>query len=146
MVADEPALQACRDQERPCTIPTGVRSVKPEVLVDVTFRGRPVEHIYEGQSVLYVVMSNHVQAPFSPALESLDDFDVESLGERSLDSTQVTEPLTEAAELRLIERRGGWSLVRLPGGGGRLGERRNDRAILTLVVTRFIGSKSPSTA
>jgi hypothetical protein len=28
-----------------------------------------------------------------------------------------TEPLTEGAEFRLVERRGDWSLVRLPGGG-----------------------------
>jgi len=63
---------------------------EPEILVDVTFRGRPVEQVYEGQSVVYAVTLNHVENPSPPELEGFDDFDVESLGEQSLDSTQVT--------------------------------------------------------
>ena len=63
---------------------------EPEVLVEVALRGRPVEQIYEGQSVLYVVTLNHVENPSPPKLEGFDDFALRSLGERSLDSTQVT--------------------------------------------------------
>ncbi len=63
----------------------------PEVLVEVTtLRGRPVETVYEGQSVLYTVTLNHVANPSPPKLEGLDDFEVTPLGERSLDSTRVT--------------------------------------------------------
>ncbi len=64
---------------------------QPEVLVEVTtLRGQPVKQICEGQSVLYTVTLNHVEKPSPPKLEGFDDFEITSLGERSLDSTQVT--------------------------------------------------------
>jgi hypothetical protein len=65
-------------------------SEEPEILVQVTLNDRPVEQVYEGQSVTYSVTLNHVENPSPPELNGFDDFDVESLGQRSLDSTRVT--------------------------------------------------------
>jgi len=65
-------------------------SEEPEILVEVTLNDRPVEQVYEGQSVTYTVTLNHVEKPSPPELKGFDDFDVESLGGRSLDSTHVT--------------------------------------------------------
>ncbi len=58
---------------------------EPELLVEL---GR--ERIYEGESVQYEVVLNHVENPQPPKLEGFDDFRVEFLGERSLDSQQIT--------------------------------------------------------
>ena len=58
---------------------------QPEILVEVT-----PEQVYEGQPVRYRVTLNHVEAPSPPELVGFDDFDVTSLGQRSLDSRQVT--------------------------------------------------------
>ena len=58
---------------------------EPEILVEVSS-----EKVYEGQSVTYRVTLNHVENPSPPELTGFDDFDVTSLGQRSLDSRQVT--------------------------------------------------------
>jgi len=58
---------------------------QPEVLVEVDRT-----QIYEGESILYRVTLNHVENPSPPELQVMDDFEVASLGERSLDSTQIT--------------------------------------------------------
>ena len=48
------------------------------------------DRVYEGQPVLYRIAVNNVEDPSPPILEGFDDFDVESLGEQSLDSRSVT--------------------------------------------------------
>jgi hypothetical protein len=48
------------------------------------------DKIYEGESVLYRVTLNHVENPSPPILEGFDEFVVQSRGEQSLDSRQVT--------------------------------------------------------
>ena len=58
---------------------------QPEVLVELD-RNR----IYEGESVHYRVILNHVQNPAPPKLADFDDFDVSPRGERSLNSRSVT--------------------------------------------------------
>jgi hypothetical protein len=58
---------------------------EPELLVEL---GR--ERIYEGESVQYEVTLNRVQDPQPPKLEGFDEFQIEFLGERSLDSQQIT--------------------------------------------------------
>jgi len=58
---------------------------EPEILVEVG-----ADRIYEGQSVTYQVTLNHVEDPSPPELKGFDDFEVTSLGQRSLDSRQVT--------------------------------------------------------
>ena len=44
------------------------------------------EQIYEGESVRYTVMLNHVANPSRPTLEGFEDFDVQPAGERSVTS------------------------------------------------------------
>ena len=57
----------------------------PEILVDVDR-----QEIYEGESVVYRVVLNHIQDPEAPTIVPTDDFDVQFLGERSLDSQRIT--------------------------------------------------------
>ena len=57
----------------------------PQVIVQVDS-----QEIYEGESILYRVTLNHVDAPRPPVLEGFDDFRVESLGDQSLNSTSIT--------------------------------------------------------
>ncbi|NQT16280.1 MAG: BatD family protein [Planctomycetes bacterium] len=52
-------------------------SEEPEILVQVTLNDRPVEQVYEGQSVAYTVTLNHVENPSPPELNGFDDFDAE---------------------------------------------------------------------
>lgn len=59
---------------------------EPEVLAELAR-----QRIYEGETVEYQVILNHVASPRPPRLDGLDaDFQIESLGENSLDSRQVT--------------------------------------------------------
>jgi hypothetical protein len=58
---------------------------KPEILVELER-----DRIYEGESVVYQVTLNHVENPRDPELKGFDDFDIASLGQQSLDSTQIT--------------------------------------------------------
>jgi len=62
-----------------------VLSQDPELLVEIE-----KQEIYEGESVIYQVTLNHVEKPTAPTLAGFDAFEVESLGEQSLDSRQVT--------------------------------------------------------
>jgi len=57
----------------------------PQVIVQVDS-----QEIYEGESILYRVTLNHVDAPRPPVLEGFNDFRVESLGDQSLNSTSIT--------------------------------------------------------
>ncbi|MBN1852678.1 MAG: BatD family protein [Pirellulales bacterium] len=57
----------------------------PEVLVKTSH-----QRVYEGQSILYSVTLNHVENPSAPEMSGLEDFDVQFLGEQSLDSTSIT--------------------------------------------------------
>ena len=68
-------------------VAAGVQAAEdePELLVEL---GR--ERIYEGESVQYEVTLNRVQDPQPPKLEGFEEFQVEFLGERSLDSQQIT--------------------------------------------------------
>jgi hypothetical protein len=63
---------------------------EPEIVVEITnARGRPVEQIYEGQSVEYSVLLNYVENPSPPQLSGFDDFDVASLGAPWVDVDQI---------------------------------------------------------
>ena len=64
---------------------TPALSQKPELVVEI---GK--QEIHEGESVLYRVTLNHVEDPKPPKLAGLDNFQVSSLGEQSLDSRQIT--------------------------------------------------------
>lgn len=46
--------------------------------------------IFEGQSVIYRIVVENAENPKTPELRGMDDFDVAFLGERSLDSQQIT--------------------------------------------------------
>jgi len=46
--------------------------------------------IFEGQSVIYRITVENVENPKAPELGNMGDFDVASLGQRSLDSQQIT--------------------------------------------------------
>jgi hypothetical protein len=58
---------------------------EPEVLVELER-----DRIYEGESVLYRVTLNHVENPSPPKLEGFEAFAIQSRGEQSLNSEQVT--------------------------------------------------------
>jgi hypothetical protein len=58
---------------------------EPELIVEIE-----KQEIYEGESVLYRVTLNHVENPTAPVLAGLNDFQVTSLGEQSLNSQQIT--------------------------------------------------------
>ena len=59
---------------------------EPEVLAELAR-----QRIYEGETVEYQVILNHVASPQPPQLDGLDEnFQIESLGENSLDSRQIT--------------------------------------------------------
>ena len=57
----------------------------PELIVEIE-----KEEIYEGETVLYRLILNHVTNPTAPQLTGFDDFQVTPLGEQSLNSRQVT--------------------------------------------------------
>lgn len=57
----------------------------PELIVEVES-----EQIYQGESVLYRVTLNHVDAPKPPELKGFDAFQIATLGEQSLNSRQIT--------------------------------------------------------
>ena len=71
-----------------------VLAQSPEVLVELDR-----DQIYEGESVRYTVMLNHVQNPSRPELVGFDDFDIQAAGERSVTSISTFNG-------RRIERRG----------------------------------------
>lgn len=58
---------------------------EPSVEVEISH-----EQVYEGQSVLYRVTVNNVEKPSPPELKGLDDFEVLSRGEVSLNSSQIS--------------------------------------------------------
>lgn len=58
---------------------------EPSVEVEISH-----EQVYEGQSVLYRVTVNNVEKPAPPELKGLDDFEVLSRGEVSLNSSQIS--------------------------------------------------------
>jgi hypothetical protein len=64
---------------------TSVRAQDPQVIVQVDR-----QEIYEGESILYRVTLNHFDKPTPPALKGFDDFQVEALGDQSLNSTRIT--------------------------------------------------------
>jgi hypothetical protein len=63
----------------------GVRAAEPQISAAL---GK--SEIYEGQSVIYQVTVENVDNPPAPELGAMGDFDVASLGQRSLDSQQIT--------------------------------------------------------
>ncbi len=71
---------------------------EPAVIADVDRR-----QIYQGESVRYTVILNHVQNPSPPELRGFDDFSVTPLGERSLNSVQS---FTINGRTTTVERRG----------------------------------------
>jgi len=62
-----------------------VQAQSPELLVE-TDR----QQIFEGESFLYQVTLNHVENPSAPDLEGFGEFEVTSLGTRSLNSSHIT--------------------------------------------------------
>lgn len=58
---------------------------QPEILTEID-RSR----IYEGESVIFNVMVNHVDSPPEPTLDGFDKFDVELLGKQSQNSQQIS--------------------------------------------------------
>ncbi|MEO2030510.1 MAG: BatD family protein [Planctomycetaceae bacterium] len=48
------------------------------------------QQIYEGESFVYQITLNHVENPSPPVLAGFDEFEITSLGERSLNSSQIT--------------------------------------------------------
>jgi len=67
------------------TPPTLAAQDEPELLVELSR-----QRIYEGESVEYQVILNHVPSPQPPRLDGFDDFQVQALGENSLDSRQIS--------------------------------------------------------
>ena len=65
--------------------PSTVVAQRPELIVEVDR-----QEIYKGESVLYRVTLNHIENPTAPRLDGFDDFQVASVGERSLDSQRIT--------------------------------------------------------
>ena len=57
----------------------------PEIVVEVDR-----QLLYEGESITYRITLNHVENPSPPKLSGFDRFRVESLGEQSLNSQQIT--------------------------------------------------------
>lgn len=58
---------------------------QPEVIAQVDR-----QEVYLGESIIYNVTVNHVQNPSAPTLDGFDEFYVESVGEQSLNSQQIT--------------------------------------------------------
>jgi hypothetical protein len=58
---------------------------KPEVIVEMDR-----QRIYEGESVRYRITLNNIENPHQPDLAGFDDFLVNFLGERSIDSSMTT--------------------------------------------------------
>jgi hypothetical protein len=58
---------------------------QPEVITQVDR-----QQVYLGESVIYNVTVNHVEDPSAPSLDGFDDFHVESVGQQSLNSQQIT--------------------------------------------------------
>ncbi|MEQ9409759.1 MAG: BatD family protein [Fuerstiella sp.] len=58
---------------------------EPELIVEVDR-----QEIYQGESLIYDLTLNHVSDPQPPSLEALTDFQVESLGQQSQNSRQIT--------------------------------------------------------
>ena len=57
----------------------------PELIVEIDR-----DQVYEGESFIYQITLNHVENPSAPVLGGFDDFQVQSLGVRSLNSSQIT--------------------------------------------------------
>ena len=64
---------------------SSVWAQEPQVIVHVDRT-----EIYEGESILYRVTLNHFDMPKPPVLMGFDDFQIESLGDQSLNSTSIT--------------------------------------------------------
>ncbi len=72
MIAFAPSIALCADEEPKMTV-----TLSPE-------------KVFEGQSVTYRVVVENVENPPTPELRGTDDFDMAFLGQRSLDSQQIT--------------------------------------------------------
>ena len=66
-------------------VSSSVWAQEPQVIVQVDRT-----EVYEGESILYRVTLNHFDMPKAPELMGFDDFQVESLGDQSLNSTSIT--------------------------------------------------------
>ena len=91
---------------------------QPEVLVQL---GR--DRIYEGESVDYTVVLNHIDNPSAPDMSAFTDFEVVPAGEQSLNSTSVivingrqtkTERRGRSYSYRLTPRKAGHLIVPAP--------------------------------
>ena len=58
---------------------------KPEIVVEVDR-----DKVYVGESIIYQLTLNHVENPSPPNLSSFSDFDVEFVGEQSMNSQQIS--------------------------------------------------------
>lgn len=66
-------------------LPTALVAQQPEILTEVD-RNR----LYEGESIVFNVMINHVDGPPEPTLEGFDDFEVELLGKQPQNSQRIS--------------------------------------------------------
>ncbi|MCH2201122.1 MAG: BatD family protein [Fuerstiella sp.] len=67
------------------TLLATVNAQSPDLLVEIDR-----QQIFEGESFLYQITLNHVENPSAPDLDGFDEFQVTSLGTRSLNSSQIT--------------------------------------------------------
>ncbi len=69
-----------------CLLCAGVATAQePELIVEVDR-----QEIYQGESFIYDVTLNHIENPSPPSLDNFDAFQVESLGQQSLNSQQIS--------------------------------------------------------
>ena len=94
-------------------VPVRGRSAEPELIVETD-----VTEVYQGESLVYHVTINHVDNPEPPVLEGFDDFQVELLGSRSLDSRQIT--IVNGVRTDVIRRGRQFSYRLTPERSGRL--------------------------
>ena len=67
------------------TVISSVYAQSPELIVEVDR-----QQVYEGESFIYQITLNHAQNPSAPDLAGFHAFHIESLGSRSLNSSQIT--------------------------------------------------------
>ena len=68
-----------------CAYAGGAGAQEPEILVEVDR-----QKVYLGESIIYNVTVNHVENPSAPQLSGFDSFSVETVGQQSLDSHQIS--------------------------------------------------------
>ena len=84
---------------------------EPEIIVEVDR-----QQLYEGESITYRITLNHVENPSPPMLNGFDRFQVESLGEQSLNSQQIT--IVNGRRSEIIRRGRQYNYRLTPGSSG----------------------------